>query len=132
MMKKIATGLLMVAITLASFVYATQPATAANDWTNTACNDSSLDDDQKAALGCEKSQTAPSVVEGIINGIITVVGILAVIIIIVGGQRFIVSQGDPAKITAARGLSLSGVVGLIVVVLAFAIVNFILSGAFSK
>lgn len=132
MIKKIAAGLLMVAITLASFVYAAHPAIAANDWTDKACNDSSLDEAQKAALGCERNQTAPSVVEGIINGIITIVGILAVAIIVVGGQRFIVSQGDPAKIAAARGMIIYGVVGLVITLLAFAIVNFILSGVFSK
>lgn len=132
MIKKIAAGLLMIAITLASFVYAAHPAIAANDWTDKACSDSSLDEAQKAALGCERDKTAPSVVEGIINGIITIVGILAVAIIVVGGQRFIVSQGDPAKIAAARGMIIYGVVGLVITILAFAIVNFILSGVFSK
>ena len=132
MMKKIATGLLMVAITLAAFVYATQPAIAVNDWTDTACNDPKLDSEQKAALGCEKDSTAPSVVEGIINGIITVVGIVAVVVIVVGGQRFIVSQGDPGKITAARGMIIYGVVGLIVALLAFAVVNFVLVNVFSS
>lgn len=122
----------MLAITLASFVYATQPVIAANDWSDTACSSPDLDDGQKAALGCDTDSTAPSVVEALINGVITIVGIVAVIIIVVGGQRYIVSQGDASKITAARGMIIYGVVGLIVAVLAFAVVNFILSGVFSK
>ena len=128
MMKKIAAFLLMLGITAASFIYATQPAIAANDWNKEACN--SADEAQKAALGCEMNATAPSVVEGIINGVITVIGIVAVIVVVVGGQRFIVSQGDPGKITAARGMIIYGLVGLIVALLAFAVVNFVLTGVF--
>lgn len=132
MIKKIAAFLLMVAIATASFVYATQPAIAANDWNSKACgDDSSLDDVQKEALGCEMDGTAPKVMENIINGVIAVIGIVAVIVIVVGGQRFIVSQGDPGKITAARGMIIYGVVGLIVALLAFAVVNFILSNVFN-
>lgn len=130
MIRKIAAFLLMTGITVASFVYATQPVVAVNDWNSEAC--ANADEAQKAALGCETDSTAPSVVEGLINGIISVVGIVAVIVIVVGGQRFIVSQGDPSKITAARGMIIYGVVGLIVALLAFAVVNFVLNGVFSK
>lgn len=130
MIRKIMAFILMLGITVASFVYATQPVVAANDWNSKACAEA--DEAQKAALGCETSSTAPSVVEGIINGVIAIVGILAVIIIVVGGQRFIVSQGDPNKVTAARGMIIYGVVGLIVAVLAFAVVNFVLKGVFSR
>lgn len=130
MVKKIAAFLLMTAIALASFVYATQPAIAANDWNSKACAEA--DDAQKAALGCDTDSTAPSVIEVLINGVIAMVGIVAVIVIIVGGQRFIVSQGDPQKITAARGMIIYGVVGLVVALLAFAVVNFLLKGVFSK
>ena len=72
MIRKIAAFLLMAGIMVASFVYATQPATAANDWTNKACG--SADAEQAAALGCDTSGTAPSVVEGIINGVISIIG----------------------------------------------------------
>ena len=130
MMRKIAAFLLMIGITAASFIYATQPAIAANDWNKDAC--SKADAAQKAALGCDVNSTAPSVVEALINGVIVMVGIVAVIIIIVGGQRFIVSQGDSSKITAARGMIIYGVVGLVVALVAFAVVNFILKGVFPK
>ncbi|MBR3134944.1 hypothetical protein IKG54_00020 [Candidatus Saccharibacteria bacterium] len=130
MIRKIAAFLLMSAITLASFVYAAQPAIAANDWNQKACDEA--DEAQKAVLGCGTDSTAPSVVEALINGVIAIVGIVAVIIIIVGGQRFIVSQGDPQKINAARGMIIYGVIGLIVALVAFGVVNFVLKGVFSK
>ena len=63
----------------------------------------------------------------IINGIIGVIGIVAVIMIILGGINYMTSQGDAAKAKKARDTILYGVIGLIVSLLAFAIVNFVLT-----
>ncbi len=68
----------------------------------------------------------------VINVIIGVVGFLAVIIMILGGINFITSQGDAAKVTKAKNTILYGVVGLIVAMLAFAIVNFVLKNLFGN
>lgn len=129
-MKKIVAFIMMVGITVSSFVYATQPAIAVNDFTEEACK--AADADQKVALGCDTDQTAPKVVEYLINAVISVLGIVAVVVIVVGGQRYIVSQGDANKVAAARGMVIYGVVGLVIALLAFAIVNFVLSSAFSQ
>ena len=72
-----------------------------------------------------------TIVQNIINIIIGVVGIVAVIMMILGGISFITSQGDAAKVTKARNTILYGVVGLIVALLAFAIVNFVLGSLFN-
>lgn len=68
----------------------------------------------------------------IINVIIGVVGFVAVVMMIVGGISFITSQGDSAKVTKARNTILYGVVGLVVALLAFAIVNFVLGSVFGS
>lgn len=62
----------------------------------------------------------------IINGIIGVIGVVAVIMIIIGGISYMTSQGDAAKAKKGRDTILYGVIGLIIVLLAFAIVNFVL------
>jgi len=71
-----------------------------------------------------------SVVKTIINVVIGVVGFVAVFMMIIGGISFITSQGDAAKVTKARNTILYGVVGLVVAILAFAIVNFVLTSVF--
>lgn len=71
------------------------------------------------------------VVNTIINVIIGIVGFVAVIMMIMGGISFITSQGDSAKVTKARNTILYGVVGLVVALLAFAIVNFVLKSVFN-
>lgn len=60
----------------------------------------------------------------ILNNIIAVAGVIAVIFIIVGGVTYMTSAGDPGKIQKAKSTLLYSVIGLIVVALAYAIVNF--------
>lgn len=72
---------------------------------------------------------------GTINTIISVVlgvlGILAVAYIIYGGFMFTTAAGDAAKTKKARETIMYGVIGLVVALLAFAIVNFVLTSVFS-
>lgn len=68
----------------------------------------------------------------VINVILGVVGFVAVVMIIIGGISFVTSQGDTSKVAKARNTILYGVVGLIVAILAFAIVNFVLSNVFAS
>ncbi len=67
----------------------------------------------------------------VINVVLGVVGFIAVVMIIMGGISFTTSQGDAAKTTKARNTILYGVVGLVVALLAFAIVNFVLNSVFT-
>ena len=55
-----------------------------------------------------------------------VIGIIAVIMIIIGGVNYTMSQGDSTKVQKAKNTILYGIIGLVVVLLAFAIVNFVL------
>lgn len=69
-------------------------------------------------------------VKTIINVVLGIVGLIAVVMIILGGVSFITSQGDATKVTKAKNTVLYGVIGLIVALLAFAIVNFVLGNVF--
>lgn len=62
-----------------------------------------------------------------INVLSTVVGVAAVIMIIVGGFKYVTSSGDANNIGSAKNTILYAVVGLVVVALAQAIVKFVLS-----
>lgn len=67
----------------------------------------------------------------IVNVIVGVVGFVAVVMIVIGGINFTISQGDSGKVSKAQKTILYGVVGLVVALLAFAIVNFVLGNIFS-
>lgn len=66
----------------------------------------------------------------IINTIVGAVGIIAVAVIVIGGILYATSTGDAAKTKKAQSAILYGIVGLIIAILAFAIVNFILRSIF--
>lgn len=68
----------------------------------------------------------------ILNVVIGVIGFIAVAMIVMGGISFATSQGDTSKVAKARNTILYGVVGLVVAILAFAIVNFVLANVFGS
>lgn len=66
----------------------------------------------------------------IINVVIGVIGFVAVAFIIFGGFQYTTSAGDPGKVKKAKDTILYGIIGLVVAMLAYAIVNFVLSSVF--
>ena len=66
----------------------------------------------------------------ILNVIVGIIGVLAVAVIIIGAVFFVTSQGDAGKVARARNTILYGIVGLVISLLAFAIVNFVLGAVF--
>ena len=67
-----------------------------------------------------------NMVTSIINGIIGVLGFVCVVVMIVGGVNYMISAGDSGKVTKAKNTILYGLIGLVICVLAFAIVNFVI------
>lgn len=61
------------------------------------------------------------------NTILYIVGIVAVIMLIIGGIRYVISGGDSKKVTDAKNTILYAIIGLVIAFLAFAIVNFVVS-----
>ena len=87
---------------------------------------------------CKEAQNKQSQQDNSIfgkNGIITkgtnlvsmVVGIAAVVAIIIGGLRYVLSSGDPANITGAKNMIIYAIVGLIVALTAQGIVIFVIN-----
>ena len=63
----------------------------------------------------------------ITNTILLIVGLISVIMLVYGGLRYILSGGDSKKVTDAKNTVLYAIIGLIISLLAFAIVNFVLN-----
>lgn len=61
-----------------------------------------------------------------LNLVYYVGGIVAVIIIIVAGVRFVTSSGNPDGVTKARNMLMYGIVGLVIVAVAFTITQFVI------
>lgn len=63
----------------------------------------------------------------ITNTLLFIIGAVSVLMIIYGGIRYTISGGDAAAVTAAKNTILYAVVGLVVAIMAYAIVNFVLT-----
>jgi len=62
----------------------------------------------------------------IVNILLFIIGAISVIMLIYGGIRYTISAGDSGSVTAAKNTILYAIVGLVIAILAFAIVNFVL------
>jgi hypothetical protein len=89
-----------------------------------------MQDGANAAKGIEQITDlfgATGVFNTITNVLLFAVGAISVIMIIIGGLRYVISGGDSSNVTAAKNTILYAVVGLIVALLAYAIINFVLT-----
>ena len=66
-------------------------------------------------------------VTNIINMVIGVLGLACVVVLIIGGVNYMTSSGDTGKVKKAKDTILYAIIGLVICVLAFAIVNFVIS-----
>ncbi len=71
---------------------------------------------------------AGSIFERIIGILLFLVGAISVVMLIVGGIRYILSAGDQNAVTGAKNTIMYAVIGIVVAVVAYGIVNFILAG----
>lgn len=67
----------------------------------------------------------------IINVVIGVLGVVAVAVVIYGGSLFLTAQGDPGKIKKGKDSITWGIIGLIIALLSWSIINFVLSSTMS-
>lgn len=90
------------------------------DLTNTTCDVSA----NGLAGGTSKINT---IIKTVINIFSIVVGVIAVIMIIVGGLKYIMSGGDSGNVTGAKNTILYAIIGLVVVAMAQFVVKFVLT-----
>ncbi|MCK4539814.1 hypothetical protein KAU09_01525 [Candidatus Parcubacteria bacterium] len=62
----------------------------------------------------------------IIKYLITFLGIIAVAIILYGGFVWMTAAGNEDRVTKAKNIIIAGVIGLVIVIASYAIVNFVI------
>ncbi|MBR2839976.1 hypothetical protein IKE82_01440 [Candidatus Saccharibacteria bacterium] len=105
-------------------------------YTDDVCSNANINEEVRKAAGCSgiNQNQIVDTITGILNGIIGVSGLIAVIFVVIGGINYITSTGDSNKLEKARKTILYAAIGLVITVLAFAIVNFVIKniiGGFS-
>ncbi len=113
---------LVAAFLLGAFVAPTVSAATAKD---AVCEGAGL----VTGSGCaapEGSPDADTLVARGLNLFSAIVGIIAVVMIIMGGLKYMTSQGDSGQLTGAKNTLIYAAVGLVVVALAQVVVQFVL------
>lgn len=87
------------------------------DLLNSGCLDK---DTGIATLGC-----IPYIIKNLITAALSLSGAVAVILIIISGIRFIIARGDTKQIEGARKTLNYAILGLILILLSFLILNLI-------
>ncbi|HSH31424.1 MAG TPA: pilin [Candidatus Saccharimonadales bacterium] len=90
---------------------------------------------EQACLGATGSTNCggiagPTLEQGfktVANILIFLVGAIAVLMIIIGGLRYVLSGGDPGGTKSAKDTILYAIIGVVVAILAYAVVNFVLT-----
>jgi hypothetical protein len=67
----------------------------------------------------------------IVNVALYIIGAVSVLMLIYGGIRYTVSGGESAAVTSAKNTILYAIIGIIIALLAYAIVNFVLGNLIS-
>ncbi len=83
-----------------------------------------VDDEDDSDLGGK--------IKTIVNMMLYLLGAIAVVMIVIGGIRYATSNGDSSTLTSAKNTILYAVVGLVVAIMAYAIVNFVVDAFIKK
>ena len=107
---------------------------ATNDIQNCLAQGSNLDASNIGTGGsCTNTDTSAGttningIIKTVINIFSVIVGVVAVIMIIIGGLRYITSGGDSGNVSGAKNTIIYAIIGLVVVALAQFIVQFVLN-----
>lgn len=73
------------------------------------------------------TQADQALVQRVLTIVFTVLGAISVMMIVIGGIKYAGSQGDPQGTAKAKGTIIYAIIGLIVAILATAIVDLVLT-----
>ncbi|MBI4253170.1 hypothetical protein HY623_03280 [Candidatus Uhrbacteria bacterium] len=109
-------GLLGAALLFAPLVVAQGAITSANTGLNETARNAGYQ---------TTNVSIPQFVGTVINAALGIIGVIFLVLIVYGGMLWMLSEGDETKIGSARGLIFHSIIGLILVLSAYAITSFV-------
>lgn len=86
-----------------------------------------INNSAKSACGSNCGGDITTLFKSISNALVFLIGSISVIMIIIGGLRYVLSNGDPKSAASAKDTILYAVIGVIVAIAAYGIVHFVTS-----
>lgn len=78
-------------------------------------------------FGCGSNPTVTCIVSGVIQFLLAIVFIISVVFLIIGGFRYIVSQGNEEGVEKAKGTITNAIIGIVIVLLAWIILRVVVN-----
>ena len=123
MKKKIITAALILILGAATMTFGTTLAEAASCGSASEC----INQGMTASGTSSTPKSLGSILTTVTNILLFLMGAVSVIMIIIGGFRYVTSQGDQTQMQSAKNTILYAVIGLIVAIAAYAIVSFVVT-----
>ncbi len=125
--------LAVIALGLLTVLGLSSPQLAYADAASDACDGVKLlDPTAKCDDAAAGQKGFATILQTIINVFSIVVGAVSVIMIIIGGFRYVISGGDSSSTKAAKDTIMYAVIGLVIVIFAQVIVVFVLTNTTAK
>ncbi len=91
--------------------------------------DMSMSDGANSARGVDQAASlfgSTGIFTTISNVMLFLVGAVSVIMVVIGGLRYVISGGNTSNVGAAKNTILYAIVGLVISILAYAVINFVI------
>lgn len=88
--------------------------------------DSNGNEVEKCLSNDANGPSVTKTIQNVVNTLLFVVGMAAVIVVVIAGFRMVTANGDSQAVAKARSSIIYALVGIVVAVSAYAVVNFIL------
>lgn len=89
--------------------------------------DNPLSSGTDSAKGRGQNDSLTNVFQIVTNILLFLVGAVAVIMLVIGGLRYVTSNGDQNAVTGAKNTIMYAIIGIVVAFLAYAAVNFVVA-----
>ncbi len=120
-------AMIVPAMALSLSLFAQAPAQAADLSIRDGVNSSKSADQADCLFGTEDGCSGDGIFKTITNVMLFVIGAVSVIMLIIGGIRYTVSNGDSTAVQNAKNTIMYAIIGIIVALIAFAVVNFVVT-----
>ncbi len=117
---------ILAALAVLTFTFAAAPVARAVDYNirPDICN--GINPDTK---DCSDNNKVPGILKATVNVLSLVIGALSTLMIVVAGFRYLVSSGEQAAVKSAKDTILYAVIGLVIALMAQALLRFVFTKA---
>lgn len=115
--KKLAQGLLLVPALVLGLSFTLAPQAVAQDLT--------IQGGAESAKGNDQGNDLTAIFQTVVNIMLFLIGAVAVIMLVIGGIRYVVSGGNSEQVTGAKNTIMYAIIGIVVAFLAYAAVSFV-------